>query len=346
MNYDIIEKKVDFIKKIEIDNFKDIFNLSNFSKDEILFIDTETTGLSGGSGTFIFLYSFGYFENDIFIITQIFLKNFSQEKEALDIIANFLQMKSFYLSFNGKSFDLPLIKNRFIMNQKFEIFDIIENKFHIDLYHISRILYKDRFPKYNLQTLEKELLGFFREDDLDSQLVPYEYFKYIRGEPANITKILEHNYYDVLSLLNLIDTFEKDLVSKNERINYYNLIFYLIKNKKYNIAKKLLLKDKLYLKNEMLFYSYIVLLKKEKYFEKICELFEKYYDTFNFYESLFVEYLKILEHYKKDYKKAIELYKKEKLKMQLIELVNEDISKRINRINDKYYREKLRKKNS
>lgn len=167
----------------------------------VLFLDTETTGLNGGTGTIAFEIGIAYLENDGLHVRQYVIADYDQEREMLDRIRDALHRHDILVTFNGKSFDIPLMESRMIMNG----FRLGLTQYpHLDLLHACRRIYKMRLGHCNLQTLEQAVLGKRREDDLPGAQMPAVFFQYLKNgifEPME--KVLDHNYEDVVSLAQL-----------------------------------------------------------------------------------------------------------------------------------------------
>jgi uncharacterized protein YprB with RNaseH-like and TPR domain len=176
-------------------------NLLQMDLRHSLFFDTETTGLAGGSGTYIFLAGFGYFKNNKFIIKQFFLRDFPDEPATLQAIHELLKQFNCIVSFNGKSFDLPLLQTRFIYHRiKSELIDPP----HLDLLHAARRIWKRRLRDCSLGNLEYEIINVRRDNDIPSYLIPHLYFEYLRTkDPQPLKKVFYHNEIDILSLVSL-----------------------------------------------------------------------------------------------------------------------------------------------
>ncbi len=180
-------------------------DLAQSDISEFVFLDTETTGLSGGTGTIPFMIGAARFSGDQFVLEQFFLRNPSEEKAQLAALTKFVDGANAVVSYNGKSFDLPIINTRYILNRLSNPFDEMG---HIDLLHITRRVWKRRLKQCNLGNIEKEILSFFRTDeDIPGYLVPEFYRNYIlNGDPSQIAKIFYHNEVDVVSLSALFTT--------------------------------------------------------------------------------------------------------------------------------------------
>ena len=180
-------------------------HLADVDIEDFVFLDTETTGLSGGTGTIPFMIGAARFIDDNFVLEQLFLRNPSEEKAQLAALTKFVDGAKAVVSYNGKSFDLPIINTRYILNRLSNPFDGID---HIDLLHITRRVWKRRLKQCNLGNIEKEILEFIRTDeDIPGYLVPEFYRSYIMdGDASQIAKIFYHNEIDVVSLSALFST--------------------------------------------------------------------------------------------------------------------------------------------
>ena len=173
----------------------------DFSPERILYLDTETTGLMG-SGTVAFEVGLGWQAGNEFHVKQLVMRDYPEEKFLLEEIIRTAEAFDVICSFNGKTFDLPLLKNRFIMNR---IRTDCLDKPHIDLLHIARRVWKLRLRRCNLTNLEEALLGIPRVDDLPGAQVPERFFSYLKtGDFALLDDVLEHNEQDIVSLQNLL----------------------------------------------------------------------------------------------------------------------------------------------
>lgn len=171
----------------------------NTSVFDLLFFDLETTGLSGGSGTLPFLIGFGYFSQTSFEIRQLFLRASDPEPAQLVEFLKFVTPRSCLVSYNGKSFDAPILKNRLILNRFPAVLDSLQ---HMDLLHLARKIWKYRLESRGLKDLERDILHFERNaDEIPGWMVPEVYAAYVRnGETDLLSGVISHNYLDVLSL--------------------------------------------------------------------------------------------------------------------------------------------------
>ena len=163
-----------------------------------VYIDTETTGLSGGSGTLAFLVGIAVVDGEAIELKQFLLTRFAAEAALLKAFAQTLSADDRLISYNGKSYDLPLLITRFRMQAMAQPFGGLP---HLDLLHPVRRLFSSRWTDCRLISLEQNLLGFRRVDDLPGSEAPAAWFSYMRsGHAAALLKVVEHNRQDILSL--------------------------------------------------------------------------------------------------------------------------------------------------
>jgi len=168
-----------------------------------LFLDTETTGLAGGTGTYPFLVGIAWWDAGGLQVEQFFMRDFSEEHSLLHELAARLADRPVLVTFNGKSFDWPLLENRFAMTRSISTPRLAA---HLDLLHPARALWKLRLGSVRLVELERRVLdaphlGWHREDDIASSLIPQYYFDYLRGGPCDpILGIVHHNQMDLRGL--------------------------------------------------------------------------------------------------------------------------------------------------
>jgi hypothetical protein len=166
-----------------------------------LFLDTETTGLTGGTGTFAFMIGLGFFQGDGFSIHQFFMRDYSEEKATLSLLNHLLESFQFLITFNGRHYDVPLLETRFILSR---MTSKIKEMPNFDLLFPSRKIWKGAYENCRLVTLESQLLGSERTDDVPSEWIPYLYFDYIKtGDARKIQRVFYHNQMDILSMVAL-----------------------------------------------------------------------------------------------------------------------------------------------
>ena len=169
--------------------------------DRYLFLDIETTGLSGGTGTWVFLIGLGWREGGAFRMRQYFLRHPGEEEAMLRHFDAFAAPFSGLVTFNGKMFDLPLIQTRQTLRRA----PRTAPPAHLDLLVCARSLWRKRFPSRRLGFLEEELLGFRRRGDIPGEEIPSVYFDYLRrGSTGRLLQVFEHNVFDILSMAVLL----------------------------------------------------------------------------------------------------------------------------------------------
>jgi hypothetical protein len=309
--------------------------------NKTIFLDTETTGLAGGAGTYIFLVGVGYFEGDQFCVRQYFMRDFNEERALLSAVNELLSKYEAIVSYNGKTFDIPLIQSRFIMSgMKLNL----KNPGHFDLLYPARRLWKRRLENCSLSTVERDILGVIREDDVPGYLVPEIYFRYLKTKDARALKqVFEHNLQDILSLVALVSRmcflledplnnteYGMDIFSIgkmfDEEKRYDQSTYYYTEALKHNLAEEEIL--------EILRLSSFAYKRQGKWreAEKIWkEIIEKSREYIYYpYEEL----AKYYEHYLRDYQKA-ETVVEEALNIEENIFQREKLQHRLNRIKRK-----------
>jgi uncharacterized protein YprB with RNaseH-like and TPR domain len=163
-----------------------------------VFLDTETTGLAGGTGTVPFLIGLGYFSNDGFRIEQFFMRDYHEEQAVLYAVQNKLRDSAAIVSYNGKGYDLNILSARFILAR---MNNPADNLPHLDLLFSVRRLWRRRIHDCSLTNVERSILSFHRENDIPSFLIPSIYFNYLRDRNANpLVSIFQHNRLDITAL--------------------------------------------------------------------------------------------------------------------------------------------------
>ena len=173
-------------------------SLAGFDLRRAAFLDTETTGLAGGTGTAAFLVGVGFVDGDSFRVRQYFMRDYHEEPALLRALAEDLARFPYLVTFNGKMFDVPLLETRYrLCRQGHPLAETL----HLDMLHPARRLWKARLESCRLQSLEDALLGLRRNGDLPGDQIPGIYFDYVRSRAARVVpRILEHNRLDIVSL--------------------------------------------------------------------------------------------------------------------------------------------------
>jgi uncharacterized protein YprB with RNaseH-like and TPR domain len=162
------------------------------------FLDTETTGLAGGSGTYAFLIGVGRITSEGFRLRQFFMRDLGEEASLLHALTEHLAEFDTLITYNGKAYDQPLLETRYRMSRARPPFAGLQ---HMDLLFGARRLWNLRFESCRLVELENQILGFEREGDLPGEMIPYVYFEYLRTKEAfRVAPILHHNAVDILTL--------------------------------------------------------------------------------------------------------------------------------------------------
>jgi uncharacterized protein YprB with RNaseH-like and TPR domain len=174
----------------------------------LLFLDTETTGLAGGTGTYAFLVGAGWLDGDRFVVAQYFMRDLDEEPALLAALHPLLDAADGLVTFNGTGFDLPLLETRFLMARR----RCPRLTGHVDLLRPSRRVWSARFEDCRLATLERGVLGLERDQDVPGALIPSLYFDFLRSRrAAPLARVLDHNRHDVLSLAALLGWFARVL---------------------------------------------------------------------------------------------------------------------------------------
>jgi uncharacterized protein YprB with RNaseH-like and TPR domain len=168
-----------------------------------LFLDTETTGLAGGTGTYAFLIGLAWWDAGGLQVEQFFMRDFTDEYSVLQELSTRISERPVLVTFNGKSFDWPLLESRFTMTRAIRTPKLAA---HLDLLHPARALWKLRLGSVRLVELERHVLdskkmGWHREDDVPSSQIPQFYFDYLRGgSPEPLAAVARHNQMDLRGL--------------------------------------------------------------------------------------------------------------------------------------------------
>ena len=166
--------------------------------ERLVYLDTETTGLAGGTGTCAFLIGIGLLEGTQFVVRQFFLRDYPEEKAILRALAQILDAYDGLVTYNGKTFDVPLLETRYALAR-------LESPFgrllHLDALHPSRRLWRLRLESCRLTDLESAVLGIEREGDVPGSEIPAIYFDYLRsGDARGLQPVFYHNALDIITL--------------------------------------------------------------------------------------------------------------------------------------------------
>jgi uncharacterized protein YprB with RNaseH-like and TPR domain len=175
-----------------------------------LYLDTETTGLHGGTGTVAFLVGLAFFDSDddSLRLEQLLVRDLGEEEPMLAHVRDRIARASMLVTFNGKSFDLPLLRTRFVMAR----LEAPKEPPHLDLVHVARRLHKPRGVACRLTAIEDAILGFVREDDVPGSEVSARYLDYLRsGRATGLVGVIEHNAWDVVAMAALVGLYGEPL---------------------------------------------------------------------------------------------------------------------------------------
>jgi uncharacterized protein YprB with RNaseH-like and TPR domain len=200
-------------------------NLLDAALQDYIFLDTETSGLAGGTGTYAFMIGLGFRTDSGFRLLQLFMRDPSQEPALLASLSRILAQFRAVVTFNGRGFDVPLMKSRHVLNGIPHPFDTLE---HIDMLPVARKLWRNRLPSRALKSLEVDILGLLRSsEEVPGYLIPEMYFDYLRsGDARPMSGIFYHNGMDILSLAALF-IFVNDLLVdplSAQRIDSHDLV--------------------------------------------------------------------------------------------------------------------------
>jgi uncharacterized protein YprB with RNaseH-like and TPR domain len=176
----------------------------NLDLTSALFLDLETTGLSGGAGVVPFLVGLGFYGEEGFHVFQYLLGDPAEEESLIEELSGFFSRMNFQsvVSFNGKSFDLPLLETRFILHSRPLSLSGLP---HLDFLFSARNLWSHKQDSCRLYNLARDILGAEREEDIPSAEIPFRYFQYLRsGDFSLLEPVLYHNQEDILSLLGVV----------------------------------------------------------------------------------------------------------------------------------------------
>lgn len=174
------------------------------------FLDIETTGLMGGTGTYAFLVGVGRFHDDSFLMTQFFMRDPSEEKSQLLALEEFLAPCEILVTYNGKTFDAPVLNTRYLsQGWKSPLVTLA----HLDLLHVARRFWRDQLPSRTLGNIETMILSARRSQaDVPGWIIPQLYFDYLRsGDATSLHSVFYHNEMDVLAMAALLNHFSQIL---------------------------------------------------------------------------------------------------------------------------------------
>lgn len=214
-------------------------DLDDFAPESAVFVDTETTGLAGGAGTVAFLVGAGYVDGDVFRVEQCFMRDYDEEPAMLRYLDRLFKRFNVIVTYNGKSFDVPLLRSRFISNRmRFRL----DAATHLDLVHVSRRLWKERLGDCSLGNIERNILNVHRLNDVPSAEIPAIWLEYLHTRDATrLTRVFRHHETDIVSLAALTGMVSKCLATPDgEGFEYaedrLSVLRLLMRRRKYDEA--------------------------------------------------------------------------------------------------------------
>lgn len=284
-------------------------NAKDLDASQLLFFDTETTGLSGGAGNTIFMLGMSQLKEDHVLVNQFFLPGPGSEVALYHYFLNHVKELRNLVTYNGKSFDWPQVKTRHTLIRDYV--PSLPEFGHFDLLHGARRLWKDSLPAVKLSVVEKEILGVNRIHDTPGYLAPMLYFQYCNeGDPSLLEGVFQHNEWDVLSLITLYthmstlvqgkgirterETFEaarwfEALNEQDRAIAFYNEVLATGQSLQYQSKKSL-----------------ASLYKKQNQIDVSVRIWQELIHENNLDEEPAIELSKYYEHAQKDYEKALD----------------------------------------
>lgn len=301
-----------------LSNMDEIIDFLDF--ENILFLDTETTGLAGGTGTIAFLTGIGYFLDNNFVVEQIFLPDYGEEEAFLEYLRSRFSKYDVLVTYNGKSYDLNLLKYRYRMNR-------IEFPFnqscHLDLLHTSRQLWKNRLDRCGLQDIEKQILNIHRKEDIPGSQIPQAYFDFLSHQKIDtMPLIIQHNQMDILSLALLLiwitQTLGNPFHQQNTDVQDLYSLGRLFKRKLESSKAIACFEKAAGLKTtthtrDAVYREWGEFLKSSKQWSEAVDVWSEWLNNDPLFpEEPLVELAKYYEHQARDYQKAIQIVERAK----------------------------------
>ena len=201
---------VEQLGRIDLHPFTRIADSGLVGASDLLFLDTETTGLSTGSGTVAFLLGVGHFCDNGFIIKQYLMRDYDEEPSQLTHLLAEMGSRAALVTYNGKAFDINLLASRCVMNGM----RLPGASCHIDLLHPARRIWRRCLENCRLTTIENEILGERRDEDIPGALIPQVFFDYLETrDELEMQKVLLHNRLDILAMTAVLK-YVSDLIGR------------------------------------------------------------------------------------------------------------------------------------
>ena len=287
------------------------FDIGNLNPDDFLFFDIETSSITIGTGTLVFLFGASHFSDNGLEVIQVFMEDPTQEEYFLVYLQDLLMKFKCLVTYNGKSFDIPILQTRYLMNKN--LFKV--NGFpHIDLLHTSRKIWKYRLESKRLADIENHILAFYRrKDEIPGWLIPQIYQDYLQtGDALPLTNVFYHNEMDVVSLAVLFLEINHMIAFRQSDVWEYLSIGEIYKKANqfeqaemfFNCALE---KAQNNFQRTKILQNLAQSLKKQHTLEEAAEIWmelAKYHDI-----TAYIELAKYYEHVEKDFIKALECTK-------------------------------------
>jgi uncharacterized protein YprB with RNaseH-like and TPR domain len=286
-------------------------SVSSINPSEIIFLDTETTGLSGGTGTLPFMIGLGWFSDTGFITTQIFIRNPGEEPAQLAKLDELLSNAGAIVTYNGKAFDIPILQSRYIMNGLISPFKTIP---HFDLLPLARRLWRRRLDNRGLKDIETAILGYSRSSmEVPGWEIPILYFNYLRSlDPTPLAGVFYHNVIDIQSLAALFLYINQILDVPESRSNFEPVD---------HLSLAVFFEDNGDIENAVMIYDFLLnyelpdvyanelrlrygrLLKRSRQFDQALRVLDTNSDQQDIH--VMIQLAKVLEHQTRDFESAL-----------------------------------------
>ena len=219
------------------------FTGERFDIEKVVFLDTETNGLSGGAGTVAFLVGVGFVSNGRFNVKQYLMPDYSVEPDLLSELGRDMSRFETIVHFNGRRFDVPLLSQRCVMKR---MDDFTKDMWQLDLLYPSRSVWKLRLGCCRLSYLESHVLGMPDRDDIPGSEIPARYMQSVRsGDVSLLSDVVEHNRQDIATLMTLLVRLNEIYTEPeelNEQIDIFSMGRVFERQGEYRVARKLYLK--------------------------------------------------------------------------------------------------------
>ncbi len=311
-----------------------------FNQRSLCFFDTETSSLNLGSGAFVFLCGFSYFnEAGGVCVEQFFMPHPSDERAFIHAVQSFLLPFPVLSSYNGKAFDVPMLRNRYVLHSMED--DSLE-KPHLDLLFVARSLWKRRLASCRLADVEQHILSLDREEEVPGYLVPLLYQDYLReGDPTPLKGVLYHNEQDVVSLaalyIMLSDIFVREKTDLDQPQDLASLAYFHLKTG--NVEEAARYFDAYMTQcgqdaDPQVLYDYAWLHRRKENWAQALKLWSQAAEMDHL--ASIIEIAKYYEHQQKDPAQAMQwLAHLEEREKEQVELIKDDLEKRSARLSSK-----------